>query len=58
MRCYICNRRLEPSEVKQNKKTNEWEPCSSCRSEVSSSLTHFDRDDKLYELFELDEYDE
>jgi hypothetical protein len=58
MRCNICNRKMETSEIKQHKVTGEWEPCSQCRGVVSDTLTDYDKDDKLYELFELDKFDE
>lgn len=46
MRCIICNNVMEPMEIKQNKVTKEFEPCSACLTEVFNTLKDYEAEDE------------
>jgi len=41
MKCYICNKTMEPGEIKFNKDFKKFEPCSRCMTVVREQMEYF-----------------
>lgn len=47
MRCYICDKLLEPEEIILDKKTGKFKPCSKCEGVVTRTVRDSQLEDVL-----------